>query len=707
MKACRGVLILLILLALCAVAAVAQSFTAAASPATLQTIPVGNSKDFTVTFTGLGGFNQPITVGCSGLAAGMSCSANPPTVLPGNPSTVTVSTTAGVTPLQTTIFQITGDSSGITASSNNLQLKTTDFSLSSTIVGNVLLNDGGSGTRSVQAKAFNGFTGTVALACAVVGTPTGVTCAVPASTTTSATGVTFTATVNATSAATAGNYTVNVTGDNSGQQRMYSFTAQVKDFTLALGTGAVTIPQPPTGQSSSVSVPITLTAENGSNTSTALSCTGQPAGVTCAFAPVSGIPTIGGLSSTLTLTGASTAIAGDYNIAVKGTAGTLIRQQTLAVHLWGHNFTQAVTPTTQNATAGASAAYTVVYTGLGGMTDDIAVGCGALPPGVTCTPVPATVTPGVTPLNQSIVTLTTTSGTTPAANATVAISGVSAALNNLTRSTNVTLSVKDFTVTANTATITSNVGSNITDTILVKGLNGFTGMVNLGCVIVGAPAGMGCTLSNLNPAASAAGTSVTATITSTVATTPFGAYTVQVTGTNSAQSKTASFTVNIKDFTLALGTGAITIPQPPPGQSSSVTIPVTLTAENGFNTSTALACTGQPAGVTCAFAPASLVPTIGGINSTLTLTGASTAIASDYNIVVKGTAGTLIRQQTLAVHLWGHNFTQAVTPTTQNATAGASAAYTVVYTSLGGMNDDIAVGCGPLPAGVTCTPVPP
>ena len=40
---------------------------------------------------------------------------------------------------------------------------------------------------------------------------------------------------------------------------------------------------------------------------------------------------------------------------------------------------------------------------------------------------------------------------------------------------------------------------------------------------------------------------------------------VQVTGTNSAQSKTASFTVNLKDSHSALGTGAITIPQPPPG----------------------------------------------------------------------------------------------------------------------------------------------
>src|SRR5207248_2201549 len=147
---------------------------------------------------------------------------------------------------------------------------------------------------------------------------------------------------------------------------------------------------------------------------------------------------------------------------------------------------------------------------------------------------------------------------------------------------------------------------------------------------------------------------------------PAGSYAVQLTGTTTGGSKPANFTVNVKDFTLALGTGAITIPQPPPGQSSSLTVPVTLTALNSFNSSTALACTGQPAGVTCAFSPASLIPTGGGIQSTLTVTAASTAVPGPYNVSVKGTAGTLVRQQTLAVTLWGPNFTQAVTPTLQN-----------------------------------------
>ena len=50
---------------------------------------------------------------------------------------------------------------------------------------------------------------------------------------------------------------------------------------------------------------------------------------------------------------------------------------------------------------------------------------------------------------------------------------------------------------------------------------------------------MGLHSLNSNPAASSAGTSVIATITSNAATTPTGSYTVQVTGTTAAGSHMA------------------------------------------------------------------------------------------------------------------------------------------------------------------------
>jgi hypothetical protein len=484
---------------------------------------------------------------------------------------------------------------------------------------------------------------------------------------------------------------------------MVPFTVKIKDFTLGLGTGAITIPQPPSGQSSSLTVPITLTALNTYNTSTALSCTGQPTGITCAFSPASGIPTALGLHPVLTVTSAGTVPIGTYHLQVKATAGTLIRTQALDVTDFGPNFTQAVALTTQNVIAGASTTYTVTFTPLGPMTQDIVVGC-TLPPALTgnttCSANPPTITPGVTALS-STVTLQTTFGTTPAANATVAITGVSAALNNLTRSTNVTLSVRDFTVTPNSLSVATNVGTNIADTIVVKGLNSFTGNVPLSCTIDTAPAGMGCALSNASPAASAAGTSVTATISSNMTTTPHGIYTVHVAGTVNGQVKTATFTVTVKDFTVGLGAAALTIPQPPPGQSNSSTTTIAITPLSGFGGGTiTFSCAGLPAGMTCSFGNPLLI----------TVNATSAVAAATYPITVKATSGTLVRQTNLDVTAFGPNFTQAVAPTTQNVTAGSSAAYVVTFTPLGPMTQDIAVNCvlpPALTANTTCSANPP
>src|SRR5207244_1395755 len=112
---------------------VTQNFSVgSATPNTLQTITDGNGQNFTVNFAAQNGFNQPITVGCANLAAGMSCSASPAVVTPGTSSIVSVATTVGTTPLQTTTLQVTGASLGVTRTSANVQVKTVDFQITST-----------------------------------------------------------------------------------------------------------------------------------------------------------------------------------------------------------------------------------------------------------------------------------------------------------------------------------------------------------------------------------------------------------------------------------------------------------------------------------------------------------------------------------------------------------------------------------------------
>jgi hypothetical protein len=90
------------------------------------------------------------------------------------------------------------------------------------------------------------------------------------------------------------------------------------------------------------------------------------------------------------------------------------------------------------------------------------------------------------------------------------------------------------------------------------------------------------------------------------------------------------------DFALACSPSSLTVQQ---GQSGTSTC--TVTSQNGFNSPVTLACTGQPGGVSCGFAPNPVTPPSGGsANSTLTASVSTTAPGT-YNFQVQGTSGTL------------------------------------------------------------------
>ena len=101
-----------------------------------------------------------------------------------------------------------------------------------------------------------------------------------------------------------------------------------------------------------------------------------------------------------------------------------------------------------------------------------------------------------------------------------------------------------------------------------------------------------------------------------IADTTLGSYTI--TAAASGIASTAAFTVANTDYSVAAGTPILYILH---GGSQTETI--TLTALGGFNSTTALSCTGLPAGVTCSFAPATLTPTGGTAASTLTVNAAN------------------------------------------------------------------------------------
>jgi 6-phosphogluconolactonase (cycloisomerase 2 family) len=179
----------------------------------------------------------------------------------------------------------------------------------------------------------------------------------------------------------------------------------------------------------------------------------------------------------------------------------------------------------------------------------------------------------------------------------------------------------------------------------VKGLNGFTGTVALDCAIVEAHPGMACNLSNANPAATSTGTSVTATITSSAATTPTGSYTVQVTGTTSAGAHPAlPFTVNVKGIINAVSP----LVQSVQSAGSQANFTVTTTALNGFTGSATLSCVAPlPTGLSCGFGPSntatlSITPSAIGTNTNLRVTVANGTPVGQYHLSANAASGTTL-----------------------------------------------------------------
>jgi hypothetical protein len=263
----------------------AANFSLSGTP---LSIAAGTSANATITITPNGVFTGTVALQCS-VSAGPSggtgaptCSINPQATITGVlavTAMLTVTTQAATTASSYTIT-VTGASGGSTVTTNVLVTVTglpgaPTFVLSGTSVS--IRSPGATGTSTISVTPSGGFTGNVALSCAITG-PMGAvdppTCTVPAQTTIMGTSaVAATLTVNTQAATTAGSYTIAVTGASGGITETTNIPVTVTakpvapNFTLTNTT--VTIASPgATGTST-----ITVTPSGGFTGSVALSCT--------------------------------------------------------------------------------------------------------------------------------------------------------------------------------------------------------------------------------------------------------------------------------------------------------------------------------------------------------------------------------------------------------------------------------------------------
>src|SRR5215472_9704354 len=148
----------------------APNFTIAATPAS-QTVTAGVGTSYTATVTPSNGFTGTVNFSVSGLPSGASASFNPTSVTGSGSSSMSVSTST-TTPNGTYTLTITGTSGTLSHSATVTLIVTggvsPDFTISVSPA-SLTVARGRSGSYTVTIGAVNGFTGTVSLSVAGLG----------------------------------------------------------------------------------------------------------------------------------------------------------------------------------------------------------------------------------------------------------------------------------------------------------------------------------------------------------------------------------------------------------------------------------------------------------------------------------------------------------------------------------------------------------
>ncbi len=195
------------------------------------------------------------------------------------------------------------------------------------------------------------------------------------------------------------------------------------DFALTASPATLSLTAGATGQT----VGVTANALSGFAASVNVTLSGLPAGVAANPSTLTLTP---GTAQNVTLTAASTAVAGMATITLTGTSGSLNHTATVALTVTAaapaSDFSLTVRPMSLNLTAGAAGqVVAVTANALNGFTASVNVALSGLPAGVTANPSTLTLTPGT----AQNVTLTAAS-TAAAGTVTVTFTGTSASLSH-------------------------------------------------------------------------------------------------------------------------------------------------------------------------------------------------------------------------------------------------------------------------------------
>ncbi|HEY1647580.1 MAG TPA: protease pro-enzyme activation domain-containing protein [Terracidiphilus sp.] len=484
------------------------------------------------------------------------------------------------------------------------------FELSSS-AGAVTVAPGSSAATTIAIAKKAGFSGSVSLA--VSGLPAGVT----ASWSRNPASERSLLTLNAGNSLSRGSYLITVTGSSGAETESTSFALAVNapGFTLVASPASLKIYP---GTSNSVSV--VVTSAGGFNGQVHLAITGGlPAGITAAWVDDS----TSGISS-LTLTASNSISANTEAIlTITGASGSQTATTTLALVVNPPVFYLNVSPSPSAIAQGGSVTFAVSAIPVDKASDTIKLSAPQLPPGVTATFNPSSISFGQT----SILTLTAASSA-PVGAGLVAIEAIGSLAETIGQF-NLAVTAKaspSFALSVAQSSLIVTQGASAADGVIVTPQNGFTGSVNL-ALTTALPAGVTASFA-LSSTAGSSQLTISAASTATA-----GFYPLWITGISGAQSTTACIFVTVNPppgFSLNASPGSINL-----SQGATAIDAVAVVPQPGFTGNVNLSVTSPlPAGLTASFAPGSTAGT-----SMLTLAAGYAVSPGSYSVTISGFSG--------------------------------------------------------------------
>jgi PKD repeat protein len=312
------------------------------------------------------------------------------------------------------------DSAGHSSSATNtVSVSQSDFNISANPSSLTMLAGASSGS-TITLTSVNSFSGTILLSAS--SSASGLSLSFnPASVSLSASG-TNSSTLSI-SSSNVGSYTVTVNATSGSLSHMVSISVNVVDFTINASPTGENVNAGDNGTST-----ITVAPVNGFTGTVTLTSLVSPAGLTCTLSPTS-IVLGASQNSTLSCSGP----AGEYNVTVTGTSGSISHSATDTYTI--QDFSVAASPTSITVNAGTTANSTITVAPLVGFNGTVSLGISSLPAGLFCGLTSSSIVLG--PSQTS-----TLSCTGPAGTYAVTVTGTSG---SLSRSATVTITIQDFT----------------------------------------------------------------------------------------------------------------------------------------------------------------------------------------------------------------------------------------------------------------------